>query len=120
MKTIDGSEDRPATSEDGLTIIYSPDDVPEFADENEEVAYWESHTWSDALYEAAKQPRNPLLPPPREAGKPPLLRPTSLRLDRYTTDRLRTLAKRKGVGYQTLLKQFLLERYEEEKREGIL
>lgn len=87
--------------------------MPEFASERDEVEFWERHTWSDKLYdEAAKQPRNPLLPPP--------LRPTSLRLDRHTTDRLRTLAKRKGIGYQTLLKQFLLERYEEEKCEGVV
>ena len=114
--------EKPEKTKDGFTIIYDPNDVPEFANDSEEVAYWESHTWSDALMdEAAKQPRNSLLPPPREAGKPPPLRPTSLRLDRHTTDRLRTLAKRKGMGYQTLLKQFLLERlYEEEKREGIV
>ena len=114
-------ESRPTKSEDGFTIIYSPDDVPEFASERDEVDFWDLHTWSDELMdEAAKQPRNPLLPPPREEGKPPPLRPTSLRLDRHTTDRLRTLAKRKGMGYQTLLKQFLLERYEEEKREGMV
>ena len=113
---------RPEKTEDGFTIIYDPADVPEFASDADEVAYWESHSWSDELMdEAARQPRNPHLPPPREEGKPPPLRPTSLRLDRATTDRLRSLAKSKGLGYQTLLKQFVLERlYEEEKREGVL
>lgn len=114
--------ERPTTTDDGFTIIYDPADVPEFASDADEVAYWESHTWSEALMdEAAARPRNPRLPAPREEGKPPPLRPTSLRLDRHTTDRLRSLAKRKGLGYQTLLKQFISERlYEEEKREGVL
>ena len=115
------SKNRPTESEDGFTIIYDPDDVPAFASERDEVDFWDTHTWSDELMdEAAKLPHDPDLPPPREEGKPLPLRPTSLRLDRHTTDRLRTLAKRKGLGYQTLLKQFLLERYEEEKREGIV
>ena len=35
--------------------------------------------------------------------------------------RLQALAKKKGKGYQTLLKEFVLERlYEEEKREGLV
>lgn len=119
---MSGTPTRPTKTEDGFIIIYSTDDVPEFANEEEEVAYWESHAYSEALMdEAAKQPRNPLLPPPRERGKSPPLRPTSLRLDHNTTNRLRQLAKKRGLGYQTLLKQFVLERlYEEEKRDGVL
>jgi hypothetical protein len=36
-------------------------------------------------------------------------------------NRLKALAAVKGVGYQTLLRQFVAERvYEEEKREGII
>ena len=35
--------------------------------------------------------------------------------------RLRALARKKGKGYQTLLKEFVIERlYEEEKREGLV
>ena len=46
---------------------------------------------------------------------------TSLRLDEDTLARLRHLARKKGKGYQTLLKEFVVERlYEEEKREGVL
>ncbi|AFZ69417.1 hypothetical protein [Deinococcus peraridilitoris] len=48
-------------------------------------------------------------------------RPTSLRLGSDLERRLRTLAELKGTSYQTLLKEFVLERiYEEEKRHGIL
>jgi hypothetical protein len=36
-------------------------------------------------------------------------------------NRLKVLASIKGIGYQTLLRQFVADRvYEEEKREGIL
>jgi CopG antitoxin of type II toxin-antitoxin system len=45
----------------------------------------------------------------------------SLRLERDLDKRLRHLAKQKGTSYQTLLKEFVLERvYEEEKRLGII
>lgn len=48
-------------------------------------------------------------------------RPVPVRFDADTLRRLRTLAARKGTGYQTLLKTFVMERlYEEEKREGII
>jgi predicted DNA binding CopG/RHH family protein len=45
----------------------------------------------------------------------------ALRLDRFTLKRLRALAILRGIRYQTLLKQFVVERlYEEEKRAGII
>jgi predicted DNA binding CopG/RHH family protein len=46
--------------------------------------------------------------------------PISLRFEEDTLERLKRLAERKGIGYQTLLKTFVTERlYEEEKREGV-
>jgi hypothetical protein len=48
-------------------------------------------------------------------------RPINVRFDDFTLGRLKELADRRNVGYQTLLKEFVVERlYEEEKREGIL
>jgi hypothetical protein len=45
----------------------------------------------------------------------------SLRLDRFTLERLKALATLRKTGYQTLLKEFVVERlYEEEKRAGIV
>ena len=42
-------------------------------------------------------------------------------LNDFTLNRLKEMAERRNVGYQTLLKTFVLERlYEEEKREGAL
>lgn len=107
-------------TEDGFIIVYDPADVPEFASEADEVAYWDTHTWSeDLLEQAARTSRNPKLPPPRDRATVQS-RPTSLRLEANTTERLKRLAEKKGLAYQTLLKQFVLERlYEEEKREGM-
>ena len=53
--------------------------------------------------------------------RPGRTKPIAIRLDRFTLDRLRALAARRNTGYQTLLKEFVVERlYEEEKREGII
>ncbi|WP_420594414.1 hypothetical protein [Deinococcus sp.] len=47
--------------------------------------------------------------------------PTSLRLSADLERRLRHLAALKGTSYQTLMKEFVLERvYEEEKRLGVV
>ncbi len=47
--------------------------------------------------------------------------PIAVRLDQFTLRRLKTLAALRNTGYQTLLKEFVVERlYEEEQREGII
>jgi len=47
--------------------------------------------------------------------------PIAVRFDQFTLMRLRALAALRNTGYQTLLKEFVIERlYEEEKREGII
>ena len=47
--------------------------------------------------------------------------PIAVRFDSFTLKRLRALATLRNTGYQTLLKEFVVERlYEEEKREGII
>ncbi len=47
--------------------------------------------------------------------------PIAIRFDQFTLKRLRALAAARNTGYQTLLKEFVIERlYEEEKREGII
>jgi predicted DNA binding CopG/RHH family protein len=51
----------------------------------------------------------------------PRTKPINVRFDDYTLSRLKQLADRRGIGYQTLLKQFVTERlYEEERRIGML
>ncbi|HEY7952381.1 MAG TPA: hypothetical protein VID70_05285 [Solirubrobacteraceae bacterium] len=47
--------------------------------------------------------------------------PIAVRFDQFTLKRLKALAALRNTGYQTLLKEFVVERlYEEEKREGII
>ncbi|HTR72222.1 MAG TPA: hypothetical protein VMG80_01395 [Solirubrobacteraceae bacterium] len=47
--------------------------------------------------------------------------PIAIRFDQFTLKRLRAMAAARNTGYQTLLKEFVIERlYEEEKREGII
>jgi hypothetical protein len=54
-------------------------------------------------------------------GRPDRTTPIAIRFDQFTLKRLKALAKLRNTGYQTLLKQFVVERlYEEEKREGII
>ena len=56
--------------------------------------------------------------PPRARGR---TTPIAVRFDEFTIKRLKDLAARRNTGYQTLLKEFVVERlYEEEKRERIV
>jgi hypothetical protein len=56
--------------------------------------------------------------PPRARGR---TTPIAVRFDEFTIKRLKDLATLRNTGYQTLLKEFVVERlYEEEKRERII
>jgi hypothetical protein len=57
----------------------------------------------------------------QELIRPGRTTPIAVRFDQFTLKRLRALAALRNTGYQTLLKEFVVERlYEEEKREGII
>lgn len=57
----------------------------------------------------------------QDAVRPGRTTPIAVRFDQFTLKRLKTLAALHNKGYQTLLKEFVVERlYEEEKREGII
>lgn len=99
-----------------LTEIRSEDDIPEFASEEEEREFWDTHSFSEELLERLQVPAPDWLPPPR-----PRTKPIAVRFDPETISRLKAVARKKGKGYQTLLKEFVVERlYEEEKREGMI
>lgn len=69
----------------------------------------------------AQQARRQRILRMQELVRPGRTTPISLRLDRFTLKRLKTLAALRNTGYQTLLKEFVVERlYEEEKRAGII
>ncbi len=57
----------------------------------------------------------------QEMIRPGRTTPIAVRFDQFTLTRLKALAAARNTGYQTLLKEFVVERlYEEEKREGII
>ena len=99
-----------------LDEVASPADVPAFATDDEAAAYWETHAPGPQFFDSAVVLKEDGLPPPR-----PRTSPVSIRFDADAMARLKALAKKKHKGYQTLLKEFVLERlYEEEKREGLV
>lgn len=104
------------TDERGMKEINSWDEVPQFKSEKEEQEWWDEHTIGEKLLDTFEPVKDGKLPMPR-----PRKTPVSVRFDDDLINRLRILAERKHIGYQSLLRRFVAERlYEEEKREGIL
>jgi predicted DNA binding CopG/RHH family protein len=89
-------------------------DIPENLSDEEQIEFLETHGVSEEFLEKTEAVPEDERPHPRS-------RSITLRVDDFTLGRLKELAQRRNVGYQTLLKEFVVERlYEEEKREGIL
>ncbi len=107
-------------------------DIPDFANEDEEDRFWATHELGPGLLSEMRPNGDRRLPSPDEvrahlertrssAHIHERSQPIAIRWDVDMLRRLRALAARKHVGYQTLMKQFVGERlYEEEKREGLL
>jgi hypothetical protein len=107
-------------SEKKLIPLRAPEEVPEGMSEGEAREFWETHEITEEYLEKAGAPPEGVLPP---AGEPrrPRAKPIGVRFDDDVIRRLKALADRKSKGYQTLLKEFVIERlYEEEKREGLV
>jgi hypothetical protein len=97
-------------------------DIPEFTSEQEERAFWDTHSLGPRML-AEQVEEDPDLPSPAEmrAQRNERTQPIPIRFDADVLKRLRVLADRKHTGYQTLLKTFVVERlYEEELREGLV
>ena len=93
-------------------------DVPQFATEAEEVAWWSTHEPGERLL---TQMEPVPLTPEESKARSARTHPVAIRFDESTLGRVRALAHRRHKGYQTLLKEFVVERlYEEEKREGMV
>jgi hypothetical protein len=101
-------------------------DIPEFKTEDDEHQFWSTHAPGPETLEEMRPDFDPELPSPSEfsergagGARSDRTQPVPIRFEADLLRRLRALAARKNIGYQTLLKQFLAERlYEEEKREG--
>ena len=98
--------------------INEQNEIPTFRDDAEAAAFWESHEVGEGLLTSIRDVDAPLT---RSFRRPQGTVQISLKLERDTKRRLETVAKAKGMPYQTLLKSFLAERlYEEEKRLGLV
>lgn len=100
--------------EKGNLEVNGPEEIPEFGSDEEEAEFWSRHSFGEGLLEKMRPIPESVLPRPRT-------RPISLRFDEDVLRRSKALAERKNKGYQTMIKEFVVERlYEEEKREGTL
>lgn len=82
--------------------------IPDFASDEEEEAFWDLHS-------PDQFPLRPVSVHLRGRPKKPLRKqPITLLLNPRLKERLVELADRKGVGYQTLIQEYLLERVEQE------
>lgn len=103
-------------TDDGLLLVNSTDEIPQAMTEGEEDAFWQTHEYGPALLAQMRPARevDPGLPPAR-----PRSATITIRFEADVLARLRQVAARRGVAYQTLLKRFVVERlYEEERRES--
>ena len=102
---------------DDMKPVTSMAEVPDFSTDEEEQAFWATHYIGDDVSVTPRELSDQPLPPPRPRRVES--KRISLTLEQDTIRRLKRLARKKGMGYQTLLKAFVGERlYEEEKRAG--
>ncbi|MDI6816874.1 MAG: CopG family antitoxin [Actinomycetota bacterium] len=85
--------------------------IPEFKSEEEEHEFWSTHSGADYVYELEEVTESVVVTPPK--------RKTTVRLDDAAIERIKALAERKGMPWQTLMRSWVYERLEdEEKRAG--
>ncbi len=86
-----------------------PAPLPTFASEGDERAFWEAHDTADYVdWSAATRVRMPNLKPSTAT--------ISLRLPEGMLEELKVLANARDVPYQSLLKVFLADRLDAERR----
>ncbi|MBI3297225.1 MAG: hypothetical protein HYZ75_03610 [Elusimicrobia bacterium] len=88
-----------------MTMKKKSKSVPKFSTVAEESTYWDSHSLTEHLDEF-KAVKTKL--------KGPVKQLLSIRIDMDLVRKIRRIADHRGVPYQTLMQQWLLERAEEE------
>lgn len=83
-------------------------DIPKFANEKEESEFWDTHDFTDYLGETTPADVKFEDARPRKTQ-------ISLRLDSETIARLKVLARSRGIGYQTLIRMWVMEQLAREK-----
>lgn len=82
--------------------------IPKFATEKEERQFWATHD-STRYFGSMREIKEPLLQDARPAKKA-----ISIRVDEPALAKLKRVAGKKGLGYQTLMRMWVLERLEQE------
>jgi len=81
--------------------------IPQFASEQEEAEFWATHDATEFLdeTETVNMTFVDARPPKKQI---------SLRLDSEVISQLKVVATRKGIGYQTLIRMWVMERLNQE------
>ena len=107
------------SDEKEMVPLKDPTEVPENMSEEAAREFWDAHEVTEEYMKKAGPPPEGVLPP--ATRRPRATRLIDVRFDDDVIRRLKAVASKKHKGYQTLLKEFVVERlYEEEKREGLL
>lgn len=83
------------------------DKIPQFKTEQEEAEFWDSHNSIDFLDETESVEVT-------FVDARPAMKQISLRLDPSVIDQLKSLAVGKGIGYQTMIRMWVMERLGQE------
>ena len=81
--------------------------TPQFATDQEESDFWDTHDSTDYLDDTTDVSVTFVDARPRKEQ-------ISLRLDRETITRLKAVAHKRGIGYQTLIRMWVMERLNQE------
>lgn len=81
--------------------------IPEFANVEEEAAFWDSHSTADYEHEFT---------PVRVRFAKKLSEGLTIRLDPDTLERIRAEAHERGIGATTLIRMWVLEHVKESRR----
>ena len=97
--------------------LKSLDEIPKFKSEKEEAEFWDTHSMAslwDQLEAVKVKLSSSLAAKMRERRKAKKL--ISLRLEQNQIESLKNVASRKGIGYLTLIRMWVMERLSREQR----
>src|SRR5437773_11645129 len=85
-----------------IQCMYTMAKIPKFQNEQEESEFWDTHDSTEFLDETTPINVKFVGPRPRKVH-------ISLRFDQETIDSLKMVAEHKGIGYQTLIRMWVME-----------
>ena len=84
--------------------------IPKFETEEQEAEFWDTHDSTDYLEDTEEVEIEYVDTRPKTL--------ISLRLHSKTIEQLKVLASKRGIGYQTMIRMWVMERLEEETRKA--